>query len=89
MTGSSSTIGVPKTAIPTVSDRATKLVQPSTIRGEKPEGQGGTFRFLRRGAEIGFAVFRGEPSMIECLERHRITTLTPWSRPTGATASSL
>jgi hypothetical protein len=47
MTGSSSTIGVPKKAIPTVSDRATKLVQPCTIRGEKGEGLEGTFTFLR------------------------------------------
>ena len=65
MTDSSSTIGVPTKAIPTVSDRATVSLYTYTIRGEKPEGQGGTFRFLRGGAEIGFAVFRGEPSMIE------------------------
>ena len=39
---------------------------------------------MRGGAEIGFAVFRGESSMMECLERHKIATLTPMTKAEGS-----
>ena len=77
MTGPSSTTGAPLKPISTVPSCATASISAYTTPREKPEGRGGTFRFLRGGAEIGFVVFRGEPSMMECLERHKITTLTP------------
>ena len=77
MTGPFSATGAPPKPIWTVPSCATVSMSPYTNPGEKPEGRGRTFRFLRGGAEIGFVVFRGEPSMMECLERHKITTLTP------------
>ena len=77
MTAPFSATGAPPKPIWAVPSCATAAISPYTTPREKPEGRGGTFRFLREGAEIGFAVFRGKPSMTECLERHEITTLTP------------
>eukprot|EP00966_Prymnesium_polylepis_P095399 2209694-Prymnesium_polylepis.1 len=56
MISSSSTTGVSTKVIHTVSDRATMLAQPCTIRGEKGEGLEGTFTFCGEGPKPGSRV---------------------------------